>query len=171
VCSRGGDLSTIRDMGILMLLVEIPLVWMTGSGLKRLGARGLVGVGVLVGGVRWALCALVTDPTMLFAVQVLHGVTVVGLNLGSPLYLDAVAPERLRSTAQGVLSMIGSGIAGMASNLSAGWFIDRSDIDMLYLICGAGLLVLGGIAWWILPAIDSRTEGLGKAVLSGDSVA
>jgi MFS family permease len=171
VRSRGGDLTTIRDMWILMLIVEIPLVWLTGSGLKRLGARGLVALGVLIGGVRWSLCALVTDPTILFAVQALHGATVVGLNLGSPLYLDAVAPEKLRSTAQGILSMVGSGIAGMASNLSAGWFIDRSGIDMLYLICGAGLLVLGGLAWWILPAIDRRNERVAEVVLSGDSVA
>ena len=152
VRSRGGDLTTIRDMWILMLLVEIPLVLATGSGLKRLGARGLLAVGVLVGGLRWVLCALVADPTLLFAVQALHGVTVVGLNLGSPLYLDVVTPEKLRSTAQGVLSMVASGVAAMASNISAGWFIDRSGIDVLYLIYGAGLLVLGGCGWWILPA-------------------
>jgi PPP family 3-phenylpropionic acid transporter len=171
VRSRGGELTTIRDMWILMLLVEMPLVFMTGSGLKRLGARGLVGVGVLVGGVRWSLCALVSDPTILFAAQALHGVTVVGLNLGSPLYLDVVAPEKLRSTAQGILSMVGSGIAGMASNISAGWFIDRSSIDMLYLICGGGLLVLGSFAWWILPAMHRRDEEPAEIVLSGDSVA
>jgi PPP family 3-phenylpropionic acid transporter len=171
VRSRGGDLTTIRDMWILMLVVEIPLVLMTGSGLKRLGARGLLAVGVLVGGLRWTLCAVVSDPALLFAVQALHGVTVVGVNLGSPLYLDVVAPEKLRSTAQGVLSMVASGIAGMASNISAGWFIDRSSIDVLYLICGSGLLVLGGFAWWILPAMHRRDGELAEIVLPGDSVA
>jgi hypothetical protein len=44
-----------------MLLLEIPLVLSTGSGLKRLGARGLLGVGVLVGGLRWFLCAISGD--------------------------------------------------------------------------------------------------------------
>ncbi|HXF74638.1 MAG TPA: MFS transporter, partial [Methylomirabilota bacterium] len=42
VRSRGGDLETIRNMWILMLIFEIPLVLLTGSGLKRLGARGLL---------------------------------------------------------------------------------------------------------------------------------
>jgi MFS transporter, PPP family, 3-phenylpropionic acid transporter len=171
VRSRGGELTTIRDMWILMLLIEIPLVLSTGSGLKRLGARGLLAVGVLVGGVRWTLCALVSDPTFLFAVQALHGVTVVGLNVGSPLYLDLVAPEKLRSTAQAALSMVASGIAAMASNISAGWLIDRSGIDLLYLICGSGLLVLGGFAWWILPALHRRSEEFREVVVSGDSVA
>ena len=170
VRSRGGDLTTIRDMWVLMLLVEIPLVLSTGSGLKRLGARGLLGVGVLIGGMRWTLCALITDPALLFAVQALHGVTVVGLNLGSPLYLDVVAPEKLRSTAQGILSMVGSGIAGIASNISAGWLMDRSGIDLLYLICGLGALALGALAWWILPDANQRSQKI-ELVLHGDSVA
>lgn len=171
VRSRGGDLTMIRDMWILMLLVEIPLVLSTGSGLKRLGARGLLAVGVLVGGLRWVLCALVTDPTLLFAVQALHGVTVVGLNLGSPLYLDVVAPEKLRSTAQGVLSMVASGIAAMASNMSAGWFIDWSGIELLYLIYGTGSLLLGGCGWWILPAAGKGGRDPQEVVLPADSVA
>ena len=171
VRSRGGDLGTIRDMWILMLLVEIPLVWLTGSGLKRLGARGLVALGVAIGGLRWSLCAFVTDPQLLYAVQALHGATVVGLNLGSPLYLDLVAPEKLRSTAQGILSMVGSGVAGMASNFTAGWFIDQSGIDTLYAICGAGLVVLGGAAWWILPpAVRKPDREVDDIALAGDPI-
>ena len=57
VRSRGGDLEMIRAMWILMLTFEVPLVFLTGSGLKRLGARGLLAVGVFVGGLRWTLCA------------------------------------------------------------------------------------------------------------------
>lgn len=171
VRSRGGDIGTIRDMWILMLLVEIPLVLLTGSGLKRLGARGLLGVGILAGGIRWFLSAVVTDATLLFAVQALHGVTVVGLNLGSPLYLDVVAPEKLRSTAQGILSMVGAGIAGIASNAWAGWLVDRSGIDLLYLICGVGALTLGVLAWWILPGVQHPTPELRQVPLPSDTLA
>jgi PPP family 3-phenylpropionic acid transporter len=171
VRSRGGDIGTIRNMWILMLLVEIPLVLLTGSGLKRLGARGLLGVGVLAGGVRWLLSAMVTDTTLLFAVQALHGVTVVGLNLGSPLYLDVVAPEKLRSTAQGILSMVGAGIAGIASNVWAGWLVDRSGIDLLYLICGVGALALGALAWWVLPGARHPAAGLQQVPLPSDTLA
>jgi MFS transporter, PPP family, 3-phenylpropionic acid transporter len=171
VRSRGGNLGTIRNMWILMLLVEIPLVLLTGSGLKRLGARGLLAVGVAVGGLRWLMCSLITDATLLFAVQALHGVTVVGLNLGSPLYLDVVAPEKLRSTAQGILSMVGAGIAGIASNASAGWLMDQSGIDRLYFICGLGALTLGVLACWILPYAQQRSQNVQKIVLPGDSLA
>ena len=168
VRSRGGDLDMIRAMWILMLTFEIPLVLLTGSGLKRLGPRGLLAVGVFVGGLRWTLSALLTDPTLLFAVQMLHGVTVVGLNLGSPLYLDTVAPERLRSTAQGILSMVGMGIAGIASNIAAGWLVDRGGTDTLYLICGLGSLALGSLTVWLLPAKGKQDDKVGQRALQGD---
>ena len=169
--ARGGDLSTIRNMWILMLIVEIPLVLSTGSGLKRLGARGMLIAGVTIGGLRWILSALIDDSSLLFAVQALHGVMVVGLNLGSPLYLDVVAPEKLRSTAQGILSMVSAGIAGIASNASAGWLIDRSGIDLLYLICGVGAFTLGAFAWWILPGAQRSAEELQRVPLPSDTLA
>jgi MFS transporter, PPP family, 3-phenylpropionic acid transporter len=168
VRSRGGDLDMIRAMWILMLTFEIPLVLLTGSGLKRLGARGLLAVGVFVGGLRWSLSATVSDPMLLFAVQMLHGVTVVGLNLGSPLYLDTVAPERLRSTAQGILSMVGAGVAGIASNVAAGWLVDRGGTDTLYLICGLGSLVLGALTVWLLPAPGKQEPKVARGALPGE---
>jgi PPP family 3-phenylpropionic acid transporter len=170
VRSRGGDLEMIRAMWILMLTFEVPLVFWTGSGLKRLGARGLLAVGVFVGGLRWTLSALFTDPMFLFAVQALHGVTVVGLNLGSPLYLDTVAPERLRSTAQGILSMVGMGIAGIASNTAAGWLVDRGGTDALYLICGVGSLALGLLTVWFLPARGQLDDKLAEGALPSEAL-
>jgi PPP family 3-phenylpropionic acid transporter len=168
--SRGGDLSTIRDMWILMLIVEIPLVFLTGSGLKRLGARGLMTVGVTVGGLRWILSASIADPTIFFAVQALHGVMVVGFNLGSPLYLDVVAPEKLRSTAQGILSMVGAGVAGILSNFTAGWMVDHGGSDLLYLSCGIGLLTLGILSVWILPAVQRREDQPAEMALASENL-
>ena len=167
VRARGGDLTTIRNIWILMLVVEIPLVLSTGSGLKRLGARGMLIAGVVIGGLRWTLSALITDPFLFFAVQALHGVTVVGLNLGSPLYLDVVAPEKLRSTAQGILSMVGSGLAGILSNVTAGWLVDASGVDLLYLLCGIGSLTLGILSLWILPTVRWRDDPATEIKLAG----
>ncbi len=147
---RGGDIDTIRDMWILMLAVEVPLVLSTGSGLKRLGARGLLALGVLASGVRWILCGVIDDLSLLYPVQALHGVTVVGLLVGGPLYLDAVTPERLRSTAQALLSMAGMGIAGIASNMGTGWLLEYVGSSSPYIIGGIGSLVLGLFTWGIL---------------------
>ncbi|MGH7828217.1 MAG: MFS transporter [Candidatus Binatia bacterium] len=152
VRARGGDIETIRSMWIVMLVVEIPLILATGSGLKRLGARGLLGIGVFVNGLRWILCGIVSDLQILSIMQMLHGFTVVGLLMGGPLYLDIVAPENLRSTAQAVLSMVGVGIAGIISNLASGWLLDYAGIEILYIVAGIGSAILGCLVWCILPA-------------------
>jgi PPP family 3-phenylpropionic acid transporter len=152
VRSRGGDVSTIRGMWIVMLVFEIPLVLSTGRGLKRLGARGLLAAGVFFGGIRWLLCAWITDPVLLYVVQALHGVTVVGLNLGGPLYLDVVTPEKLRSTAQAILSMVSVGIAGILSNAGSGWLLEHGGIGAIYWISGIGCTVLGSLVGAVLPS-------------------
>ena len=153
--ARGGDIDTIRGMWILMLVFEIPLVLCTGSGFKRFGARGLLAIGVLASGIRWILCGVVDDLTLLYPVQALHGVTVVGLLLGGPLYLDLVTPERLRSTAQAVLSMAGMGIAGVASNTGTGWLLEHVGPSSPYIIGGIGCLALGLFSWVILIAPEN----------------
>ncbi len=158
VRARGGDVSTIRGMWIVMLVFEIPLVLSTGRGLKRLGPRGLLAAGVFFGGVRWLLCASITNPFLLYAAQALHGVTVVGVNLGGPLYLDAVTPEKLRSTAQALLSMISVGIAGIISNAASGWLLEHGGIDAIYWIGGIGCVALGSLVGAVLPSTVSVEE-------------
>lgn len=154
VRARGGDMDTIRRMWILMLIVEIPLVISSGAGLKRLGARGLLALGVLAGGLRWTACGFIDDLYVIYPVQMLHGVIVAGLLLGGPLYLDAVVPERLRSTAQALLSMVGVGIGGIASNTGAGWLLEHVGPDAPYIVGGIGALALGCLVFWILPSPD-----------------
>jgi MFS family permease len=93
----------------------------------------------------------VSDSFWLYAVQALHGVTVVGLNLGSPLYLDDVAPDKLRSTAQAVLSMVSAGIAGMISNIGAGWLMQHGGIELIYWLSGIGCIALASLVGALLP--------------------
>lgn len=151
VRSLGGSIDTVGNLWILMLLLEVPLVLLTGAGVARIGARGLLGIALLAGGVRWTICGLTTDPRLVYPVQVLHGVTVAGLMLGAPLYLDAVVPERLRSTGQTLHTMLSVGIGGIASTTGAGWLIDHFGPSAPYLVGGVGSFTLGALTWLILP--------------------
>jgi MFS family permease len=78
--------------------------------------------------------------------------------------------EKLRSTAQGILSMVGSGLAGILSNLTAGWLVDRSGTDMLYLLCGIGSLTLGVFSYWILPFVERRREEPKEIALASETL-
>jgi PPP family 3-phenylpropionic acid transporter len=155
VRARGGDLTTVGHMWIVMLLLEIPLVALSGTGLRRLGARGLLVAGTLAGGARWLACALSDDWPVLYALQLLHGGVVAGLLLGAPLYLELIVPERLRATGQGLLATAGVGLGGILSNAACGWLIDHIGIDATYAIGGLGGLLLGGATAWILPPVTA----------------
>jgi PPP family 3-phenylpropionic acid transporter len=151
VADRGGDLGTVSRMWIPMLAFEIPLVLYSGSVLRRLGPRTLLAIGVLADGSRWLLCTFTADLRIIFALQLLHGVVVAGMILGLQLYAESVVPERLRSTAQGVLAMVGASVAGMLSVAAAGALIEHVGVDAPYRIGGACAVVLGALTWILLP--------------------
>jgi PPP family 3-phenylpropionic acid transporter len=151
VRAAGGSIDTVGRMWVLMLLVEIPLVLLSGAGVQRIGARGLLGLGVLAGGLRWIVCGLTSDMRMIYPIQLLHGVVVTGLMLGSPLYLDKVVPENLRSTAQALLATLGVGFGGILSNPAAGWLLEHSGPGAPFLLGGIGAVVLSSLVFWILP--------------------
>jgi PPP family 3-phenylpropionic acid transporter len=151
VRSLGGTLDSVSRLWIPMLLLEIPLIALAGQGLQRFGARGLLAIGVFAGGLRWLVCGLAPDLAWVYPVQLLHGVVVTGLILGGPLYVEQVVPERLRSTGQGVLAMIGLSIGGIVSNLGTGWLLEHVGVTAPYLVGGVGGLVLVLLLPLLLP--------------------
>jgi PPP family 3-phenylpropionic acid transporter len=154
VRAHGGSLDSVSRMWIPMLIVEIPVIALLGETVARIGARGLLATGVIAGGLRWLICGLSSDLGWIFAAQILHGITVAGLLLGTPLYVEAIVPERLRSTGQALLAMVGVGLGGICSYLGAGWLFTNAGPDAPYLVGGIGALLLGcAIPLLIPPAV------------------
>jgi PPP family 3-phenylpropionic acid transporter len=150
--ARGRGLDTLSQMWILMLLLEIPLLAFSGAGLRRFGARGVLAAGIAAGGVRWLVCGLTSDIRAVYAMQLLHGVTVAGVSVGSALYLEASVPARLRSTSQGLNATAGVGIGSSLSNVATGWLMDHVGPDAPFVVGGAGTLLLALLIPLVLPA-------------------
>jgi PPP family 3-phenylpropionic acid transporter len=142
----------------------IPLIALSGAGLARLGPRGLLAVGVLAGGLRWTVCGLAPSLAWIYPVQMLHGVVVAGLVIGGPLYVEAAVPERLRSTGQGILAMVGVSVGGISSQLVAGWLLEHVGPNAPYIAGGIGALLLGALVPFLLPPASRppAAEGEGE---------
>jgi len=82
VHARGGDVDAISRMWALMLAVEVPLMLGFGRMLARFGPRGMIGIGMAAAAARWLVCGFSDDLRWIGAAQLLHGVTVSGVNLG-----------------------------------------------------------------------------------------
>lgn len=142
VRTRGGDLDAVRSMWLFMLIPEVFLALGLGTLAARFGARTLVAVGLAAGAGRWLLTAAAPSLELVQVVQSLHAVVVLGLNIGAPLYVDAIVPPQLRSTAQSLLGTVAVGIGGMGSSLLAGWLLESGGPAAPYWFGGSGALLL-----------------------------
>jgi PPP family 3-phenylpropionic acid transporter len=159
VRAHDGSLDAVSHMWVLMLIPEVPLIALSGASLQRVGARGLLALGVIAGGLRWTVCGLAPGSSLSIYVQLLHGVVVAGLVVGAPLYVDAAVPERLRSTGQGALAMVGLSLGGISSNLATGWLLEHHGADIPYIAGGVGALLLGCLVpLWLPPAHRPEDE-------------
>ncbi len=152
ITDRGGGAADVGRMWVFMLLLEIPLIALSGRTLKRLGARGLVSIGLLAEGIRWTTCALTDDLLVVQMVQLMHGIGVAGVLIGAPLYLEQVVPERLRSTGQALIAAAGFGAGSIVSISVGGWLFDHVDASAPYRLAGAGALLLALLLHFVLPA-------------------
>jgi MFS transporter, PPP family, 3-phenylpropionic acid transporter len=152
VRAHGGSLDTVSHLWVLMILLEMPLIALSGASIERVGARGLLAIGLVAGGVRWLVCGFAPESPWMVPAQVLHGVVVAGLVIGSPLYVEAVVPEQLRSTGQNLLAMVGVSVGGLLSNLGTGFLIDAFGPDAPYRVGGVAALCVAALLPWLLPA-------------------
>jgi MFS family permease len=150
--AHGGSVDTISHLWVLMIALELPLIALSGASIERVGARGLLAIGLLAGGARWLVCGFAPDSRWMVPAQVLHGVVVAGLVIGAPLYVEAVVPEQLRSTGQNLLAMVGVSAGGLLSNIGSGFLLDAVGPDAPYQVGGMAALAVAALLPWWLPA-------------------
>ena len=151
VVERGGTIETVSRLWIPMLLLEIPLIYYAGAGLRRVGARGLIAAGIALDGARWLVTILSPSLIWVFGIQLLHGAVVVGLIIGMQLYVEGEVPDRLRATGQTVLGAVMS-MGAVVSHLWGGAALEHLGADGPYLIAGPISIGLGIFAWYFLHA-------------------
>jgi MFS transporter, PPP family, 3-phenylpropionic acid transporter len=151
VVERGGTIETVSRLWIPMLLLEVPLIYYAGAGLRRVGARGLIAAGIACDGARWLITALAPSLFWIFGVQLLHGAVVVGLIIGMQLYVEGEVPAHLRATGQTVLGTAMS-LGAVLSHLWAGTALEHLGANAPYLISGPLSISLGFYAWFFLRA-------------------
>lgn len=157
VADRGGTIETISRLWIPMLLLEIPLIYFAGAGLRRVGARGLIAAGIALDGLRWLVTAVAPNVLWIFGIQLIHGAVVVGLIIGMQLYVEGEVPARLRVTGQTLLGTVMS-TGAVLSHLWAGTALEHLGAGAPYLIAGPLAIALGCAAWFFLhpQADDAR---------------
>ena len=134
---------------------EIAVLWALPWIIRRLGDRGTLTLGIAAWALRYG--GLAADPPLWLAVAgiPLHGIGVACFMIAGQMFLDGHAPTHRRSGAQGLHTVITSGVGALLGNLLAGAVVarvgDTSGVFVVPFAVNAALL----IAW---AALSPRAE-------------
>ena len=149
---------TLKWLWLIMLVPEIVIIAMAGLIRRQIGVRLLMFTGLAAGGVKWVLCGFWGDnAAVLHGAMFIHSLYVVGALVAMPLYVNYLIPVELRSTGQGLATMISSSLGGgICSNFAAGWLIDHVGPAAPQMYGGIGALILLCVAPFFVPKVTPR---------------
>ena len=151
-------LGTLKWLWLIMLIPEIIIIALSGNIRRRIGVRLLMLAGLAAGGLKWLACGFFGDvPVVLYASMLLHSVYVAGALVAMPLCVNYLVPVQLRSTGQGLATMISASLGGgICSNLAAGWLIDHVGPAAPQIYGGIGAMLLLLVAPFLVPKVTPR---------------
>ncbi len=126
-----------RWTGAAVAVAMVAEIWVMSRGrdlLARVDPFHTVAIAMAVGVVRWLATAMVRSPAALLAVQLLHGIVFGAFWISAVEILRRKAPERIRATAQGVLSTSAYGIGSIVSGVAIALGLDRFHSRGLLLV-------------------------------------
>jgi PPP family 3-phenylpropionic acid transporter len=108
--------------------VALEALFVLGYGwiVRKIGLRNLMLLSIATAALRYALLAAFPTPLVAVGTQVIHGITVLGLGMVPPVFLDRHATNENRNSMQGVYVMLVSGLGRIAGSLAAGPVANRS---------------------------------------------
>ncbi|NQW52252.1 MAG: MFS transporter, partial [Rhodospirillales bacterium] len=107
--AAGIDDVTISALWAQSVAIEIVLMLFGGWLLARLGACGLIGLGLVAGMVRWTGMAFTTELWALALLQALHSCTFAACHLGAMAFLQRALPAHGAAIGQSLYYALGTG--------------------------------------------------------------
>ncbi|MDA5193656.1 3-phenylpropionate MFS transporter [Govanella unica] len=146
--AHGIGTATIGGLWAVGVVAEILLFLSARRWIERWSlSHILMGTGAL-GVVRWGVTAVTLDLTVLFGIQILHGVTYGVTHMAAMRYLGRAVPEHRTATAQALYSAIPMGLASGTALALSGVFYDRLGGGAFWIMAG-----FCGLAFWIARRI------------------
>jgi PPP family 3-phenylpropionic acid transporter len=113
----------------------------------RASAHTWLTVALAAHALRWILSITAHGPGVLLAIQVTHALTFGVFYLAAVQMVDALAPDGLRATAQGVFASVTFGLGGLAGNSLAGLLYEPLGMAWLY-AAAAALAASATVLYW-----------------------
>jgi PPP family 3-phenylpropionic acid transporter len=135
---------TIGKLWAVSVLMEVLMFAFSNRFYRRFGSTGLITLGTGLATLRWLATGLEPPLAVMFAVQALHAGSFGFTHLGTMHFIRERVPENMRNTAQGLFSVLSSGV------------LLSSTMWMSGTLYGA----LGGGAWFVMAGYAAVACGL-----------
>jgi PPP family 3-phenylpropionic acid transporter len=110
--------------------------------------------------VRWGLFVIARDPAFLLAIQLTHALTFGVFYLAGVQMVDALVPDGLRATAQGLFASVTFGLGGLVGNVLAGLLYESLGMARLYTVAAA-LAAGATVLYWVGTRLAGAGDRLG----------
>jgi len=144
----GADGRTVGVAWALGAAIEVPLMFLFPSIVRRVGAEWLLVIGALAFGLRSLGWALVDDPTVLLAFMVAGGVGFAFFYVGTVTYVARAVPVGVQATAQGVFSGTAFSFGSILGSVLGGVVAGASSLPVLFGLSTGLLGVAAVVVWW-----------------------
>jgi PPP family 3-phenylpropionic acid transporter len=116
----------------IMALSEVPIFLFSRMLLKKFKPIHFILVSTIFFILRQFLYPLVTLPFHVILIQALQGPSFALFLTGAVYYIDSIAPDELKSTAQTLATSMFIGFSGIIGSYGGGWVIDHFGLNSLY---------------------------------------
>ena len=145
---------TIGTLWALGVLTEVLMFAFSNRFHRALGSVGLIVLGTGLATLRWTVTGLEPPLAILFAVQALHAASFGFTHLGTMHFIRERVPENMRNTAQGVYSMLASGVLLSSTMWASGWLYGALAGGAYFVM--AGYAALAFVLALVLRAVSPR---------------
>lgn len=140
---------TIGKLWAASVLMEVLMFAFSNRFYRAFGSVRLIIAGTALAGLRWTATGFEPPLALMFAVQALHAASFGFTHLGTMHFIRERVPENMRNTAQGIYSMLASGVL-LSSTMWAS---------------GALYGLLGGSAWFVMAGIAAAASVLAAVLV------
>lgn len=154
----GGSPGTLGITSALMAFSEVPMFFLTHKLLRRRSPIHLILISAFFFLARQAMYLMATSPQHVIWAQLLHGPSYALFLNGAVYYIDSLAPDDLKSTAQTLATSLYMGASGIMANFGGGWVIDNLGIRRLYSI-GICIILVATLLFAASLILGKRNDG------------
>lgn len=161
----GADGRTVGLAWAIGAAIEVPLMFLFPSIVRRVGAEWLLVTGALAFGLRSLGWALVDDPTVLLAFMVAGGVGFAFFYVGTVTYVARAVPIGVQATAQGVFSGTAFSFGSIVGSMLGGVVAGASSLPILFGLSSGLLVAAAVVVWWAVVRggpEDRSVRGAGR---------